>query len=570
MRVVVSLLFIALLVVGGIVLNRGNVHDVQPAAFLPADTLVYLDQKNAQKALDRLQASRLVRTLQRLDVKMVLDEAQVAQKYSQQFDYWIRTVTEMLGSDLVRFLLGKRCTLAIFNAREWSNSPGDYGKYLIQHLLIITKVQENPEAQEALLLKKAGIDEISQVAYGRYIIKRVRVNRLNTSGALAFVDGVVLFAFEERVLREAIDLRDQKMATLRRNPKFLSILRDLDNAERTLYLDMQALQELAVSPRFEAATQQTFLAVQPLLNGLRTLAYGEWRTKRIISNRLLLNLAPEKIAPRILQLAATMPSLNDTLPYAARDALLYYWSNSLDLRLIWQMYVEQAGEASREVAELKSGMKGMSGHDPEELMAMIGTSIAFMLRENVNDHFIPLPDFAILLNLSDQQRGATAFHRILESLGIKTKLGRYKYVNYHAWGLDPSENLQPVYAIHRDYLILANTLDMLKHVIDTPLNNSRLVGTKSFRELDPGFQTLNNSVCFVNQARLLARLQEMVGWAGTILAIQDRHTAEKTKVLIDKLIDPLFWGLGMYETSAIRTYVEGPRIYIDAKTRTSN
>jgi hypothetical protein len=318
------------------------------------------------------------------------------------------------------------------------------------------------------------------------------------------------------------------------------------------------------------SAQQRLSALFPLVGGIRTLAYGEWRQKKILRNRLVIDLAPEKIAPRLRQLVATPPSLNDTMPYVARDSLLYYWSNSLDLRLIWQMYTEEAGETSRQVVDLRDTVKQISGYDPEQLLTMIGTSIAVMLRDNGNDQFMPLPDFAILLNLRDQEKGAAAFRRILESLGIKTKQGKYKYVTYYAWGLDPSESLQPVYAIHRDYLILTNTLDMLKHVVDTPVNNTRLVGTKSFRELDPGFQTLNNSVCFVDQARLLARLQELIGWAGTILAIQDRQTAEKTKVLIDKLIDPLFWGLGMYETSALRTYVEGSRIYIDAKTRNSN
>jgi hypothetical protein len=99
------------------------------------------------------------------------------------------------------------------------------------------------------------------------------------------------------------------------------------------------------------------------------------------------------------------------------------------------------------------------------------------------------------------------------------------------------------------------------------MNDSRLIASAGFKELDPGFQKLNNSVCYVNQATLVTHLEDLFSWAGTMLAIQDRHAAEKSKKIIDEFISPLFLGMAMYEKSATRTYIEDDRIIIETKTR---
>jgi hypothetical protein len=114
---------------------------------------------------------------------------------------------------------------------------------------------------------------------------------------------------------------------------------------------------------------------------------------------------------------------------------------------------------------------------------------------------------------------------------------------------------------------LANTFDILKSIVDTPITKSRLTAAPGFKELDPGFQTLNNSVCYANQGKLLEHIREFISWAGTILAIQDRHEAEKSKILIDNLINPIFWGMAMYDKSATRTYLKNDRIIIESRTR---
>ena len=571
MKVVSTLFFFATFLLGLYSLNQDSIHEAQPAMFLPADTLVYLEQKNGVESFARFQNSRLGRILSSIDFPTVLFEAEVQSGDIELVKKVLDVSARVRDDDLFQAILGKRLTLALIGRRDWSPNSTNIANYLKSHLLLISRPGIKPENFDRLVSKYVDDKKISLVPYGRYTIKRIPITTDETV-ATTYVNGLILASLEERVLRESLDLYDKKQGTLKTNPSFINITREMEGAGQFFYCSVKALQEVAET-LIETVTNPTeLLALHEisLLKGVNRFSYGGTRQKKILKNRFIIGLQPEAMGKRIREMVATSPSINDSLPYAARDVLLYYWSNSLELQPLWEMYKERAGEQSDEVLSLQHDISGLFGYEVNELIDMIGSDIGVMVRENEEELFVPIPDLALFVKLDDTEKGSDALQKAVKHLDIKLKKGRYKNIEYFSWGLDPKESLQPVYTIHRKYLIFANTLNMLKTIIDTPLNNTRLIGTKGFRELDPGFQTLNNSVCYVDQARLLRRLQEMVGWVGTMLAIQDQKAAEKSKILIDNLIDPLFWGLSMYEKSAIRTYVRDERIYIESQTKLSN
>jgi hypothetical protein len=60
-------------------------------------------------------------------------------------------------------------------------------------------------------------------------------------------------------------------------------------------------------------------------------------------------------------------------------------------------------------------------------------------------------------------------------------------------------------------------------------------------------------------------VKEVFSWIGTMIAIQDREAAQRSKILIDKLINPLLDGLAMYSTIGMRSYTEQDSIIIESK-----
>lgn len=571
MRVVNSLLFLVIFLSGIISLNQDSLHEVQPAMFLPADTLVYLEQKNGVESLVGFHNSRLGRILSSIDFATVLGEAEVDSKDIELVKKILDVSASLRDNELFQAILGKRLTLALIGQRQWSPNPSHILDYLKSHMLLISRPGEKIETIEKLVAQYVDEKNISFVPYGRYTIKRIPISD-DEMIAAAFVDGRLLASLEERVLRESLDLYDKKKNTLKANQEFFNITKEMDGAGQFLYCSVQALQEVAGSLMKTITDPTELLALHEisLLKGVNRFSYGGIRQKKILKNRVIISLQSETMDKRIRDMVSTAPSINDSLPYAARDVLLYYWSNSLELQPLWEMFTERVGEQSDEVLELQNDISELFGYEVDDLIEMIGSDIGVMVREKSEELFVPIPDLALFVKLNDAVNGADAIRKAVQHLDITFKKGRYKNIEYFSWGLDPEGSLQPVYAIHRNYLIIASTLNMLKTIIDTPINNTRLIAAKGFRELDPGFQTLNNSVCYIDQARLLRRLQEFVGWAGIMLAIQDQKAAEKSKILIDKLIDPLFWGLSMYEKSAIRTYVRDERIYIESQTKLSN
>jgi len=571
MKTVNTLLLVIVFLLGLFVLGRQTYDEVQPSSFLPADILVYFDQKKGGEAIERFLNSRLGRTLRKLDLPDVLRQADTDDRYLQLAEGVLSRLAQLHRDRLVKELLARRCTLAVFGRRDWTVETGNVGDYLKKHLLLISRANENIEQFDALLASYIKDLPVSVAPYGRYTIRRIQVDAENTV-SLTYADGMFLAAFEERVLRESLDLHDRQRSTLRHDPGFQNTIKELDGVERLMYFSVAGLQTLtsSIAGQLPDSQQQAVLMGLSSFKGVASVAYGEWRQKKLLKNRCIVRLNPQTMDARVKHLIGTPPSLNDTLPYVAKDVLLYYWSNTLDLKLLWEMYVSEAGAESEEVRSLQQSVREISGYELTELIGMFSSNVGIIVNESVRDKFVPIPDFALLLKLRDAAGVDKAVRQMLGSFGIKVQSGKYKGVRCYTWGIYPQDSLQPVYAIHRNHLILANTMDILKKIIDTPLNNTRLVATKRFRELDPGFQTLNNSVCYLDQARLLAHVQDFVGWAGTMLAIQDRNMAEKSKMLIDKLIDPLFWGLSMYESTATRTYVRDNRIFIEAKTRITN
>ncbi|MFV0439379.1 MAG: hypothetical protein ACK5PS_18515 [Desulfopila sp.] len=567
MKIVNILLFVLIFLLGIFILNEDEQKQWSLSAFLPTDTQVYFEQSNGQEFVERFRHSRLGRVVRSLDYPQILKDAGLDQRITLFLQVQRRTLEALADDRLVTTLLGRKYALALLGPREWSVATSEPIRYLKQHLLLISRPLVRGRSFKGLLNDYLHNRSVTTTRYGRYEIQRIVLAGGDVL-ALAEVSGFVLCSLEERVVRESLDLHDRKKPALNTQPAFLSFSQEMEGAELFVYCAVAALQRQAQALAQDGATILGDGGRELVsLTGIRRVAYGGWRQPNLMKKRIIIGLNHETMDARLRQMMENTPTLNFSLPYVSRDVLLYYWSNSLELKMLWDMYTSRFGADSREVVEMEKEITRLFGHDVDGLIQLLGSNIAIMVRENKNENFVPIPDFAILLKLRDSQATGKAMRQALNKLDIKTKAGTYRKVKYFSWGIDPNESLQPVYAIHRDYLIFANTLNILQIILDTPVNNTRLVASKGFKAIDPGFQTLNNSVCYIDQVRLLRRLQEFVGWAGLMLAIQDREAAEKTKTLIDNLLDPLFDGLSMYEQSATRTYLKGGRVYIESQIR---
>jgi hypothetical protein len=567
MRIVASLLFFMLLILGIFFLERPLEREVSPASFLPQDTLVYIEQQNGVQAVKQFMKSKLGKALGTINYVQVMEDIESDPGDVALVENTLSILKQLKEDKLVHEILGYKCSVALFAQRSWSKNAETVEQYLKDHILLISKPRLTAPALEALMSLYITDAAMDVVPYGEYSIKRFHVHEETIS--VAFVGDFVLAAMEERVLREAMDMYTSPTESLRTDAEFADNRKKFKKADRMLYFSVEGLQKLTEygASQAETARAKAVLAELSSLKGVVSITYGAWRKGSTIQDKLFVQLNRATMDPLVGKMIDTAPSLNDTLPFISKDSLLYYWSNTLNVRLLWEMYVAEAGENNLGVANVQNGIQAITGYALEDLMDMVSSNVSILMKKSARAQFVPIPDLALMVKLNDPEKIGEILHQSLLDHDINIERREHKGIQYYYWGLYPQESLQPVYAIHRDYLILANTLDILKTIIDTPMNDSRLIASAGFKELDPGFQKLNNSVCYVNQATLVTHLEDLFSWAGTMLAIQDRHAAEKSKKIIDEFISPLFLGMAMYEKSATRTYIEDDRIIIETKTR---
>ncbi len=567
MHIVNGLLLITVFILGIISVNKYSVTDVSPTDFLPQDTLIYVEQRSGSQAIQKFQKSRIGKSLVSIDFPDVLMEMDVNQAYIALTEKTLSTISRLKDDPLIHAILGKQCSLALFARREWLQDAASVTEYLEEHLLLISEPEVNKDIFDTLVSTYTDGVMVTHIPYGKYSITRFTLNEKILS--VAYSNGLILASLEERIVREALDVYDQKNDSLEKLEDFKHLTEKLNGADQKIYLAVEGLQDLIEYGANNASTPwgQQLISEFSSLKGVSAVFYGAWQNQKILKNRFFVRLNRDNMNNLVKEMVNTTPSINYSLPFVSRDALFYYWSNTLNARLLWDMYTSEAGDDTFGTDLIEDTIFEISNYSLEDIIEMVSSNVGILVKKNERDKFVPIPDLALLVKLKDSLRIQDVISTSLENLDIKVQSRTYKGIKYYYWGIYPQESLQPVYAIHREYLIFANTLDILKAIIDTPVKDTRLIEDSEFKELDPGFQVLNNSVCYIDQTNLLSHLREFISWAGTILAIQDRQAAEKSKFLIENLINPLFYGMGMYEKTATRTYMQGDLIIIESQTR---
>lgn len=567
MRFIIASLIALIFFLGLFVIENQKVTEGTPVQFLPSDTTAYLELENGLKSIEGFRQSRFGRTLNEIDLVEVAEYLDLDPVFISRLERIRNTFREVENNRLLLKLLGSKFSIALFPERAWSSNILPVSDYLWKQTLVISKQHSLRSVIATAKSIYPELVEKTSVSYGQYRIRRFTFD--DSTIAAAFVDGYVLLTLEERLLREALFVRDNAALNLNTNPSFSRVKQHIATSDRKFYIDLSAMREISknIAVHADSPQEQALLTEISKLQGFPTAGYGSWRQGRVLRDSLMIEMDYDKIMPITGEMLANKPETNSTLPFVVEDVLLYYWSNTLNARLLWQMYMKERVSDGHDVSAIAQSTLEVTGYTVEELTAMVGSDIGLILRPSEHDQFVPIPDTAVFIKLKDRKKIKEVVDASATHFDISLQSRKYKSVKYYYWGLYPMENLQPVYTIHKGYLIVANTLNILKSIVDLMADKEPLSSSITFAPIDPGFREKNNSVCYVDQKTLLGQLREAVSWAGTMLAIQDRRAAAKSKILIDRLINPLLLGLTMYEKAATRTYIDKNWIITEARTQ---
>ena len=566
MKIVTGMLVVVVLFLGFFFLQDRIFPVTQPAFFLPADTLAYFEQKNGVAALDQFKASRLGKACSSLDLPGTLQQIGASPAQVKDVEKFLQSVKEFQGNALVRELLGSQFSLALLPERSWTEKD-PFAKKLQRQLVLICKPQHSAKALDLISTYYTGDTKVSVVSYGSHSIKRYESN--GDVFFVAVIEKNIIASFEERAVRECIDSFDKKENSLAHTKLYQRNATMLAGAERMAYISFDQIRTFAKNEigKSHLAEKDQLLGELKEMSGTVSLGYGGWRNQTSVEDKLIVYTKPEDANPHLQKMLAIPLEKNESLHLLAEDMLMYYWTNTFDLSMLWKMFLGEEQKNPSTVKAVRSGIKEVTGMQAEEILAMIDTGIHFFIEQGAENQFLPFPDLAFILKLKKPHEFENFLENLLLRNGVSLTKENYEGLTYHYWGTYPAKNFQPLYAVHEGKLYIASNVDMLKKIIDGPAANVKLLSSQHLADFDPGFTQPNNALWYSNQAKLVNMLQDLISWGGTMLALKDKTLSAKSKVIIDKLINPLLDGCAMYEQAATRSYTDKDMIIVESKTR---
>lgn len=542
----------------GLILQKND-----PAAFVPQNALVFVEQKNIGGLIDGFRSSRLGKTLASFDVERLAGDIGLAADKAAELAQSVKVIEDLSSSSLFREFCGKSLALAVLPL-DPPSSPGVSGEKtdLPFRMLVIAKPQHKAEFLELISSVYSGKVRQSESKYGKSTIRKMATD--DVTFFVTTVDGFFLFSLEEKTLHDAIDVSSQSEKSLAKMQAFDKLKKQFASPDFFVFTSFEELRrDLSMTTAAESPVRK--IAEQfAATNGLQHSVYGMWRENGQLKDKSVTLIDRKNLDPLVKQMLSVAPERNDTLRLVPEDILTYYWSNTFAPGLMWEMYKEKNKADVETLTGIAQQFKTVTGSDVEKVLALIDGGVSLFMKKGDENAFIPLPHFAVLLKLKDRKQMEEVVRRSVAHLSIPLQENTYKKVTYSSYGLTLSGGLQALYGFHENFLFFANSQKVLEDIVDTMESGKGFQKGEVYPRLGMDLENGNNSVCFIRMLGLVEGLKELVGWGGTMLAIQNREAAEKSKRLIDEVIAPLLDGMTMFSSIGTSSRLTEDRIVVES------
>ncbi len=546
------------------VLTNKSEKGVVAEDFLPSNVLFYGEQLDFTEMYKEFLGSRLGRTLKRLEYSQIaVDLGNSEDAVEELVNRWEKFM-EILESPEFDLLLGKEFSVALFPAKSFSaENPA---RALEERLLLIAKPRHNAGMLQFLAPLISKDIEQSKVQYGSHTITRYKIDELNTLSTVT-VNGLIVAGFDERLVRKSLDSYDDGTATLSSNTDFQRLRKNFHQSRFFAYFSLPALfdQGRMIAEGLQEDDQKEFLALMDHWSGWGGGAYGAWRDQGIVRDKVVILYEKDKLDAGVAELFAVKPAANNTLAMVPEGTLFYYWTNTLNLPLIWGMYVNSVIQQQPEALDiLRQELRDSVGVELEDLLAMIDKECAVIVTD-VDREGIPIPKLAGVVQLKKPQRFLKILNTLLEMAEIPLSTTTYKGHEITYWGIAPQGGLQPAFCLFGDYLLLSNSYDLVKQLValeNTP--EETLLQSSAVEKVREELVKDNNSAAYIDIAHLADALKDIAGWVETMAVLQGPETARNAEIVVNKLLLPLLDGIAMYTQLGSRSAISEESIVLES------
>ena len=553
-------LVVLLLVVGTFILHRHLAVDSNPAAFLPADTLAYIDQRHAQERGQRFLASSLGKAVTSIDLPGLVHDLGAPEGVQADLQDTVDKIKEVVGSKITEELLGNRFVVALLPRRDWMKELGASPDPR-WHLVLICQPRHGAAAMDILSSLFSGDLKTEIVPYGGYSLKRFKNDQI--SFVACTVKGWLVAAFEERALREALDAFDAGANSLAASQSFKKITADLPpESQQIVYLRPHGLAGLVKASLAQAPSRnQAALAghLDAAMARLDAFAYGSWMINDVFEERMFVSFILDKATATVRKILTTPPQKDELLSHLRDNILLYSYSAISD----------SSGVFASLKPEQRAKIEALTGHSLQELQQMLGDGpTRLFLRQGADGQTLPLPLANFCVKAAAPAKLSEIASTLLTQAGIEMSKGEFQDASYQVWSKAPEKNLRLYSALWRGQWCLGNSLDFFKEIAEQAPADQSLLTAKDFKAVADGVDVDQPapSLMYVRVDQSLDLLRHACGWLATILAVKDKGLSAKAKLVNERLIFPILDGAKMYQSSFSRCLVENNMLKVDFRT----
>jgi len=556
------LVIVILVVIGSLLypLISNLFKTYSPSDFLPERALVYIEFDSPTQSLERFKRSRLWRQIESIDWLLVVRELGLSEDQVINLKNNIKVIKDIYNSSLFKELFLKQAVVALVPPRDQTDINVED---MLDNLVLIVQPRHN-----ALVIDKL----TSMISHGDLLeekhqgvnIKTFSLGK-NRSVSAAILDKMLIISLSSERVKECLDIGLTSSNSNRRLASEADFhdLRSGGWGKKDLFVFVDTrtmIEELKLisNSRGQLLSPETLARLESMQT--RTLSMVQKTDKDLINCQITLGLDQKRQG--VFQSFFIDPvSLQDRFSLSIpAEVLLYSRTNWFDMKSLWHSLFSNPRGRNKEIVEnVEKWLRQKTGREPTELLSMFGDEFSLFVPEITTSGFFPVPSLSLCFKVEDQAGVQELMHNALADLDVKQSVidGVPIFSVIVAGGL-----MQPSYVLLDHYLFAADSRKQIESILRKD---------KNILKDDPDFQKVNkklrksvNFKLFARTEKLNDGLQELISWAGTIIAIRDVKAGAKSKILIDQIILPIMEGLKMYKLVGVSGFHQNSNLVLQA------
>lgn len=538
------------------------------AKLLPSETILYMEQQDLSASIEFFVESRFGKVVLGLDVGAIAKDLKLTDQKRTALKEEFNHFKELLDDPLLHQLFGQKAVLALLPAP--SNAQGEsIDKQIVDRLVVVAQPKQSTKIIEKIADVYSGKDDITTSSYGDFKIYKIENGSQTIS--VAIVDDLLIMALEEGQLRLCLDVYDNQKPSLQQNEDYQYHRALYTDINRFAYLSMDSLRDdiSKVKETFAPVVAQIVEDEMQTAAGVSSVSYSGWRATDAYEDKIVARYILDQVSDTLRHQLTKKPSSNSSKTWIPSDVVGYYWTNTLDLELLWQLYSDDETGVPW-LSEIEQNFQNITGEDLVTVLADIGAEASFLMKPGQENQLIPVPEIACFLKTGDSELLDSIITKLIQQYGLPMLQEKYKDVSYHYLGMRLQGDLQPVYGFYKGFLIFTTSPKMFENIIETSLGDDRLIDSEQFKTVDTGLAENNNGYGYLQVEHFLKESEKVLRWSNTMLAIQDGQKSAQAGQLLDHLVLPLLDGLMMYTESSSRSYFSKDSVIIESRTTLTN